>query len=744
MATHGIQIRRLLTRGGLPPCEWESGPVEIRDHTGAVTFSQEECHFPQHFSPTSRQIVASKYFRGKLGTPERENSLAQVVTRIVETILQWGRREHYFHDESAAQAFAGELATILLHQYACFNSPVLFNLGVPGAEQQASACFILAAEDSLAGWTRLVDEETRIFKRGSGSGFNLSPIRSSWEWLSGGGRPSGPLSIMKILDTNAGQIKSGGKTRRAAKMHVLDVSHPDLLQTREGLPGFVGCKVDQERAAMALIAGGFDGGYNVPGGAYERVWFQNANHSVRAPATFFQAVTHAEPWHLVGQDGAILHTHPAREIMAAIAEAAWASGDPGLQYQDAIQAAHTLPHTGAITASNPCSEYLHLDNTACNLASLRLTKFLRPDGTFDTALFMHGAGVMIVAMDIIARHCQYPTERIAQRTKHCRPLGLGYADLGALLMRMGLAYDSDAGRSMAAGITQLLTATAYQMSARIAANVDGPFDYYAGNEQAMLTVLDTHRRATGRLLRDGFDRSRPVIMDAVSTWENAIRMGEAHGFSNSQATVIAPTGTIGFFLGCDTTGIEPGLALLQHKSLAGGGDLTFVNESVPEALANLGYDHMEIAALLEEVREEGHFENSPLLHRRHLPVFDCSFKAPTGTRAIDPMGHVRMMAAVQPGVSGAISKTVNMPADSTVEDVAEVFMAGYHMGLKAITIYRDGCKGSQPLTAGGRKKKRAPGPGPVTCPGCGVEIEHAGSGKCLTCENCGYQAGCSV
>lgn len=742
----GVKVGRELSQEGVDPfstCGWTNEDVTIKDWQGAVTFSQQGCEFPDHFSPLSRQIVASKYFRGRQGAEERESSLRQVISRVVDRITEWGVGGSYFIDMPAALVFSDELTHILLHQFACFNSPVLFNLGVPGAEQQASACFILEAEDTLQGWTRLVDEETRIFKRGSGSGFNLTPIRSSWEWLSGGGRPSGPISVMKILDTNAGQIKSGGKTRRAAKMHVLDVTHPDLLETREGQPGFVWCKVDSERAAQALIAGGFDGGYNVPGGAYERVWFQNANHSVRAPDEFFRAVVANHPWHLREKNGEILHTLPAREIHRQVAEAAWLCGDPAYQYQSQIEAWHTIPNTAPITASNPCSEYLHPNNTACNLASLRLTKFLLTGGRFNIPLFQHVVRIMILAMDIIARYCDYPTDRIGEETRRCRPLGLGYADLGALLMRRGLSYDSPEGRSMAAGITQLLTATAYTQSAEVARDVDGPFDYYEDNQDEVLRVLHNHHLAAMDLRLGEFRSSQQINRSACLAWEEVASLGQQFGFSNSQASVIAPTGTIGFFLGCDTTGIEPDLALVKHKSLAGGGDLTFVNESVPLALENLGYSADELEILVEEVKEWGHFERSRVLRAKHLPVFDCSFKAPTAQRAIHHMGHVRMMAAVQPGVSGAISKTVNMPKESTVEDVSHVYLEGWRLGLKCIAIYRDGCKGSQPLSAGGRKKKPPPPP-PVTCPGCGVEIENAGSGRCMTCENCGYQAGCSV
>jgi ribonucleoside-diphosphate reductase alpha chain len=744
----GLAIEERLTRRGEHPfdaCEWVTCDVEIRDHTGNVTFEQKACEFPAHFSELSRQIVASKYFRGKLGTPERETSLRQVIGRVVDRIAGWGEAGGVFATGRAQGNFSRELAAILLHQYGCFNSPVWFNLGVPGCAQQASACFILEAEDTLDGWFRLAHEEGKIFKSGSGSGVNLSRIRSSKDWLSGGGRPSGPLSTMSILDVGAGQIKSGGVTRRAAKMHVLDITHPDLLQTREGLPGFVWCKLDQERAAHALIAGGYDGGFNVPGGAYSRVFYQNANHSVRAGDDFFAALEAGADWALVDRFGNPVEIHKAGDILQAIAEATHCCGDPGMQYAGNIARWHTLPNTGEIEASNPCSEYLSLNNTSCNLASIRLTRFLKEDGTVDVPLFRHVTRILIIAMEIIVGGADYPTEAIDRETRRCRNLGLGYCDLGAALMQLGLPYDSEPGRQWAGAVTSLMTATAYAASVDLAW-ARGPFHYFEANREPMLRVIGQHRAANTDLADRAEPSSDAARLAAIAgrSWAYAVKWGARCGFRNSQTTVIAPTGTIAFFLGADTTGIEPDIALAKTKELAGGGRLVYLNGSVPAALYRLGYTATESDTIVAYLKENGHLEGCEELAARHLPVFDCAFQSPGGTRSIAYTGHLLMMAAVQPFVSGAISKTINMPNSATVAEVARVYVQGHQLGLKAVALYRDGSKGSQPLSAGGKKRKKLPKVEPLTCPNCGREAAPDQSEKCFACSNCGFQLGCSV
>lgn len=755
MNTSGLRVEgHLCPKEGDPfdTCAWVTRDVEIREHTGKTVFEQKDCEFPAHFSVLAGQIAASKYFRGKLGTPERETSVRQVIGRIVARINQWGIMGGYFATPEDSRQFSRELSVILLHQYACFNSPVLFNLGVPDCEQQASACFIIRAGDTMQDWMRNVYEEAMIFKRGSGSGLDLTPIRSSWESLTGGGWASGPLSLMKILDTNAGQIKSGGVTRRAAKMHVLRVDHPDILETREGAPGFIWCKYDQEKAAFALIDAGYDGGFNVVGGAYERVFFQNANHSVRAPGWFFYAVENGLLTATRDRFGKVMKNYEARDVHKAVCEAAWACGDPAYQYDDAIQAWHTLPNTGPIYASNPCSEFLHLNDTSCNLFSLNLVMFLRSDGTFDVEAFEHACEIMTLAGEIIVGGADYPTPTIASETKKCRPLGLGYANLGALLMRKGLAYDSDEGRNLAAAITSLMSGVGYRMSARIAEFCGGPFEYFEANKEPMLNVMRRHREYNFDL----WDRVSPnepgaevgtaelLTMRAAEAWGEGIGIGSMFGYRNSQISVIAPTGTISFWMDCDTTGIEPDLALIKHKALAGGGSLSFVNQSVRPALVALGYSDIARVAMLTYVAEHGHLEGCKQLKEEHLPVFDCAFQAPGGTRSIHYMGHLNMMAAVQPFVSGAISKTVNLPRSATVEDISGVFLRGYDLGLKCVTVYRDGCKRSQPLSAGKGKKAKEPEAMKLTCPACGVEAEQGATEKCFACPNCGTQTGCSV
>lgn len=745
----GLSFGQRLCPVGVDPydtCGWEFRDVIVKNSKGEVVFEQRNARLPVHFSEVSGQIVVSKYFRGAVGTPERETSLTQVIDRVVDTICEWGRLGEYFASSTSEMAFSNDLKYAMLHGYACFNSPVLFNFGLEGVDQQGAACYILRSGDTLDDWTRLVDEETRIFKRGSGSGFDLSPIRSSWESLSGGGWASGPISLMRILDVNAGQIKSGGKTRRAACMRVLSVTHPDLLETREGEPGFVDCKRDQEKAARALVAGGYDPGFNVPGGAYSRVFFQNANHSVRAGDDFFQAVMRDEPWSLLDRFGNPVHTLPAREILRRISEAAWACGDPAFQYDGAIQEWHTLPNSGRITASNPCSEFLHIDSTSCNLYSLRLTAFLRKDGTFNKCGFVHLCRILTVAGEIIVSGSYYPTPTIERETKACRPLGMGYADLGSLLMRLGLPYDSEDGRALASAITSLMTAVGYMTSAEIARSCGGPFDYFNANRTPMLEVIDKHRECNNILIYKGGKvgtESNEIACLAKKFWGMAFGIGKHYGFRNSQVSVIAPTGTISYFLGCDTTGIEPDIALVKMKNLAGGGVVTYINESVSEALERLGYGPDTVTDILNYLQKNGHLEGCPELKASHLPVFDCAFTAPGGSRSVSYTGHLLMMAAVQPFISGALSKTVNVPNDFTIEQVAELYLLGWQLGLKCVAIYRDGSKGSQPLEAvkGGEE---AYAPAQLTCPQCGTPQNHDTSGKCMTCSNCGYQAGCSV
>jgi ribonucleoside-diphosphate reductase alpha chain len=759
-APSGLTIERRLCPEGVDPfatCEWEQRDVTIQDHTGKVVFQQLGCDFPVHFSELAGQIAASKYFRGQVETPERESSVRQVIGRIVNKLWRWGMAASYFRTEQDADNFADDLTFIMLHQYACFNSPVLFNLGVLDCEQQAAACFIIRAGDTLEDWTRNVGEETRIFKRGSGSGLDLTPLRSSWERITGGGWASGPISLMKILDTNAGQIKSGGVTRRAAKMHVLSISHPDILETRDGAPGFIDCKYDQERAALALIDAGFDGGFNVVGGAYERVFFQNANHSVRAPDQFFQKVNLGGSWQTLDRFGGVVKSYAARELHEALCAAAWACGDPAYQFDGAIQKWHTLPNTGRINASNPCSEFLHLDNTSCNLYSMNLVKFYsygQASGPFfDYLTFQHVCRILTLAGEIIVGSADYPTEAIKRETRRCRPLGMGYANLGALLMRMGVAYDSEEGRDIAGAITSLMSGTGYAMSAQIAEHCGGAFYYYAENREPMLNVIEMHLNANLDLVRkvrasspvDDLGTAELLAMMAHEEWDEAFQTGALFGFRNSQISVIAPTGTISFWMDCDTTGIEPDISLIKHKALAGGGNLRFVNQSVVPALKALGYTDKQVGGILYYAEEFGHVEGSSVLKPEHLEVFDCAFQAPGGTRSIHYMGHVRMMAAVQPFVSGAISKTCNLPHNATVEDVSELYMEAWRLGLKCVAVYRDGCKRSQPLSAGkGKNKHDIPPALKLACPSCGVEAEQGTNEKCFACPNCGTQTGCSV
>jgi len=669
---------------------WETRHASITDASGGSVFEQRDVSMPSTWSMTATNVVVSKYFRGHVGTPERETSARQLVGRVAETIARWGWEDGYFATPEAAAAFQDDLAWLCLHQHMSFNSPVWFNVGVE-AHPQCSACFINSVDDTMDSILGLARTEGMLFKWGSGTGTNLSPIRSSREKLRGGGTASGPVSFMRGFDAFAGVIKSGGKTRRAAKMVILDVDHPDIQD-------FIRSKADEEKKAWVLIEAGYDGGFNVPGGAYDSVFFQNANHSVRVSDAFMKAAEQDGPWETRAvTDGAVMDRYQARDLMQQIAESAWLCGDPGMQFDTTINDWHTCMGTARIHASNPCSEYMFLDDSACNLASLNLMKFRDERGDFDVERFRLAVQATITAQEILVDRSSYPTERIARNSHDYRPLGLGYANLGALLMARGLPYDSEQGRAFAACITSVMTGEAYAQSARIAA-VKGPFPGYARNEQSMLRVIGKHRKASHDVVDDGV----PPMLAAAShaAWESALKLGREHGYRNAQSTVLAPTGTIGFMMDCDTTGIEPDIALIKYKKLVGGGMLKIVNQTVPEALHRLGYTAMQQAAISAYLETHETIEGAPFLKPDHLAVFDCAFKPRNGKRSIQPMGHVSMMAATQPFLSGAISKTVNVPSDATVEDIGELYLTAWKMGLKAIAVYRDGCKRTQPLNTG--------------------------------------------
>jgi ribonucleoside-diphosphate reductase alpha chain len=700
----GIAIERLFTRAGVDPTsevDWELRSALIAGEDGRVVFEQRDVEVPREWSQTAANVVVSKYFRGGgPGNPGRETSVRQLLSRVVDTISAWGDKQHYFATEADRDNFKAELMYLLVHQMASFNSPVYFNVGIE-PRPQCSACFILKVEDNMESILNWYRNEGMIFKGGSGSGVNLSDLRSCREKLSAGGTASGPLSFMKAADASAGVIKSGGKTRRAAKMVVLNADHPDIAD-------FIKCKQEEERKAWALIAAGYDSSLDGP--AYGSVFFQNANNSVRVTEEFMRAVLDDSPWqtHFV-KSGEIASEYRARDLLHMIAEAAWACGDPGMQFDTTINSWHTCPNSGRITASNPCSEYMHLDNSACNLASLNLLRFLDERGEFDVKAFRHAVDVMITAQDIVVDNSSYPNDEIARNAHSFRELGLGYANLGAALMALGLAYDSDQGRSYAGAITALMTGEAYLQSARLA-DALAPFEGYALNREPMLKVIERHRNCTREL------NSAHVPLDllraARDSWEEALRLGQSAGFRNSQATVLAPTGTIAFMMDCDTTGIEPDIALIKYKKLVGGGMFKIVNQTVPRALRRLGYDSREIQEIVEYLDEHETIEGAPTLADAHLAVFDCAFKPRAGSRTIHYMGHLKMMAAVQPFLSGAISKTINMPAEATVEEVAEAYVTGWKLGLKAIAIYRDGSKRTQPLNIGKQPDTQLTAPAP--------------------------------
>jgi ribonucleoside-diphosphate reductase alpha chain len=683
----GIGIRRHFTTAGEHPyetVEWERRDARIPNYKdGTDAFFQAGVEFPVGWSQNATNIVAQKYFRGTLGTAEREWSLRQVIDRVADTITEWGTRDGYFVDRDEAETFRDELKYLLVHQRAAFNSPVWFNIGVTGVPQQASACFILAVDDTMDAILNWYREEGTIFKGGSGAGINLSRIRSSKEHLKGGGTASGPVSFMRGADASAGTIKSGGKTRRAAKMVILNVDHPDIEE-------FVWCKAVEERKARALRDAGFD--MDLDGTDSHSIQYQNANNSVRVTDEFMTAVLEDRDWALRSvTSGETVKTVKARELFRQISESSWQCADPGMQFDTTINRWHTASNTGRINGSNPCSEYMHLDNSACNLASVNLLSYLNDDETYDIAGFRHTVEVMFTAQEILVGNADYPTEKIAETSRVFRQLGLGYANLGALLMAQGMAYDSVDGRAFAATITALMTGHAYATSARTASRM-GPFAGYADNKEPMLRVLRMHRAEVARIDEDVVPTD--LLCAAQESWDQAVELSEQYGVRNSQATVLAPTGTIGLMMDCDTTGIEPDLALTKAKKLVGGGTMYIVNQTVPRALRRLGYDAGQVQTIATYIDEHKTIIDAPEFKAEHLPVFACSM----GDNPIHHMGHVTMMGAVQPFISGAISKTVNLPEEVSVEDVEMVHIEAWRLGLKAVAIYRDNCKVGQPLS----------------------------------------------
>ncbi len=692
-----LGVRRFFTIPGRDPfdeIEWELRDAVIPGRDGP-SFEQRGVEFPKFWSQTATNIVAQKYFRGRLSSPERETSVKQMVGRVVDTAVAWGKQGGYFADAEEAETFEAELKTILVNQYASFNSPVWFNVGFE-EKPQCSACFILSIDDTMDSILDWIRREGVIFRGGSGSGVNLSDLRSSKEQLSKGGYASGPVSFMRGADSSAGTIKSGGKTRRAAKMVVLDVDHPDIEE-------FIWCKAKEERKARVLEAAGYDMSLDSPDWA--SIQYQNANNSVRVSDAFMEAAVEGREFNLTARtDGSVVETTDARELLKQIAAAAWECADPGVQYDTTINAWHTLPNTGRINASNPCSEYMSIDDSACNLASLNLMKFRREDGELDVEAFEHACDVMFLAQEIFVGYSSYPTPEIGRNAKRFRQLGLGYANLGALLMARGLPYDSDEGRAYAAGITALMTGRAYRKSAEIASRM-GPFDGYQVNRAPMVGVIAKHRASVGNI-----ENSDVVPGDLLSAcrkaWDDALNLGEVHGFRNAQATVLAPTGTISFMMDCDTTGVEPDFSLVKSKRLVGGGEITIVNKTVQAGLEKLGYAPREVDEIVAFVDERNTVVGAPYVKAEHYPVFDCA----VGDRAIHYTGHVKMMGAVQPFISGAISKTVNLPETATVDDVSNLLSDAWKLGVKAIAIYRDNCKVAQPLSSSGSESTSATPP----------------------------------
>ncbi|MGH9411707.1 MAG: vitamin B12-dependent ribonucleotide reductase [Vicinamibacterales bacterium] len=692
----GLEYERSFAKEGIDPfdeVEWELRSAVIGSEKGEIVFEQRDVEIPKFWSQQATNIVVSKYFRGQIGTPERERSVKQLIGRVVDTIVGWADRQQYFASDDDLHAFADDLKHLLVYQKAAFNSPVWFNVGFEKAPQ-CSACFINAVQDTMDSILGLAKTEGMLFKFGSGTGSNLSNIRSSKELLAGGGTASGPVSFMKGFDAFAGVIKSGGKTRRAAKMVILDVDHPDIVE-------FINCKVDEEKKAWALIDAGYDGSFT--GVAYGSVFFQNSNNSVRVTDEFMRAVLDDGEWQTraVTGDHRVMDTYKARGLMRMIAEGTWVCGDPGMQFDTTINDWHTCPNTARINASNPCSEYMFLDDTACNLSSINLMKFVRPEGEgkdagqFDVVAFEKACRTMILAQEMLVDNASYHTPAIEKNSHAYRPLGLGYANLGALLMSRGLPYDSAAGRDYAATITALMHGAAYAESSRVARDHGGPFAGYEKNKEPMLRVMRKHRAA----LKDIDKTSVPkdLFEAAKSVWDEVIEMGEQHGFRNAQATVLAPTGTIGFMMDCDTTGVEPDIALVKYKKLVGGGMMKIVNTTVPMALKKLGYAQAQVKDIIEYIDENETIEGAAHIKEPHLAVFDCAFKPSRGVRSIHYMGHIKMVGATQPFLSGAISKTVNVPKDATVEEIQQAYLDAWRLGAKAVSIYRDGSKRTQPL-----------------------------------------------
>ncbi len=684
----GCGVSRYFTIPGRDPfdeIEWEIRDAYIPGKDGPV-FEQKGVEFPKFWSQTATNIVAQKYFRGRMGSPEREWSVKQMIGRVVDTATGWGIEGGYFAGEDEAETFRAELKAILVNQLASFNSPVWFNVGFE-EKPQCSACFILSIDDSMESILDWIRREGIIFRGGSGSGLNLSRLRSSKEQLSKGGYASGPVSFMRGADASAGTIKSGGKTRRAAKMVVLDVDHPDVEE-------FIWCKAKEEEKARVLSAAGYDMSLDSP--HWASIQYQNANNSVRVTDAFMQSAEADTDWNLTGRtDGSVLVTVKARGLLRQMAEAAWQCADPGIQYDTTINSWHTCPNSGRINASNPCSEYMHLDDSACNLASLNLMKFRREDGELDVEAFGHACDTVFLAQEILVGYSSYPTPEIEHNARAYRQLGLGYANLGALLMARGLPYDSDEGRAYAAAITALMTGRGYRKSAEVASRM-GPFAGYRPNAAAMLGVIAKHRAAVGNI-ENAHSVPADLLSAARQAWDDSLDLGEVHGFRNAQATVLAPTGTISFMMDCDTTGVEPDFSLVKSKKLVGGGEITIVNKTVPMALEKLGYAPAETDQVIAFIDERNTIVGAPYVKTEHYPVFDCAI----GERAIHYMGHVKMMGAVQPFISGAISKTVNLPEQTDVDEVSQLLLDAWKLGVKAIAIYRDNCKVAQPLSGKG-------------------------------------------
>ena len=698
-AITGLAFPRFFSTEGVDPfdeIEWELRAALIGNEKGELVFEQRDVEIPSFWSQQATNIVVSKYFRGEMGSPARERSVKQLIGRVVDTITEWGKKSKYFATDDDLQTFSSELKHLLVYQKAAFNSPVWFNCGFEKAPQ-CSACFINSVQDTMDSILTLAKTEGMLFKYGSGTGSNLSALRSSRELLAGGGTASGPVSFMKGYDAFAGVIKSGGKTRRAAKMVILNADHPDIVE-------FITCKVEEEKKAWALIDAGYDGSFTGP--AYSSVFFQNSNNSVRVTDDFMRAVLDDGEWTTKAvRDGREMDTYKARDLMNMIADATWVCGDPGMQFDTTVNDWHTCPETARINASNPCSEYMFLDDSACNLSSLNVMKFIDARGEFDVPAFRAAVRTMSVAQEILVDHASYPTKAIEKNSLDYRPLGLGYANMGALLMSRGLPYDGDSGRDYAAAITALMTGEAYSQSAKIARDHGGPFAGYEQNREPFLRVMRKHRAA----MRD-VDRThvpRDLYDAAKESWDEAVEVGEEFGYRNAQMTVLAPTGTIGFMMDCDTTGVEPDIALVKYKKLVGGGLMKIVNQTVPPALTRLGYSAAQVKDIVDYIDVHETIEGAPHLKDHHLPVFDCAFKATKGTRSIHYMGHIKMIGATQPFISGAISKTVNVPKDATAAEIAQAYIESWRLGTKAVSIYRDGSKRTQPLNTSRDKQAAA-------------------------------------